>query len=268
MDKQAPSGLDEATLHALVDGTLPPAERVAAEQALAHDPVAAATVRAWREQRALLGALHADVLQQPVPPAQAAAARSAGRAGAQLARWQRWGGMAAAVLLAVVAGWTGRGLWETQAGPSLARARPVQEFGRQALVAHVVFAPEVRHPVEVPAAQQEHLVQWLSKRLGRPLKVPDLAAQGYELVGGRLLAGGQGPRAQFMYQNLRGERLTLYVGALDARDAAARETAFRFTSESGASSFYWVDNGYGYALAGRLQRAELLPLAEAVYKQL
>ena len=43
-----------------------------------------------------------------------------------------------------------------------------------ALVAYAVYAPEVRHPVEVAATQQEHLVQWLSKRLGRPLKVPDL----------------------------------------------------------------------------------------------
>ncbi len=52
--------------------------------------------------------------------------------------------------------------------------------------------PEVRHPVEVTAAQQDHLVQWLSKRVGRPLKVPVLAAEGYELVGGRLLSGDGG----------------------------------------------------------------------------
>jgi anti-sigma factor RsiW len=268
MDERQSPSLDEARLHAYVDGQLAPAERDAVEAALAADPEAAATVRAWSLQRALLQNLHAEVLQQPAPVPQAQAAREAGRAAAGLARWRRWGGMAAAVLLAVAAGGIGRGAWDDPSGAGLARARPVQEFGRQALVAHVVFAPEVRHPVEVPAAQQEHLVQWLSKRLGRPLKVPDLAAQGYELVGGRLLAEGQGPRAQFMYQNPRGERLTLYVGALDAREAAARETAFRFTSESGASSFYWVDNGYGYALAGRLQRAELLPLAEAVYRQL
>jgi anti-sigma factor RsiW len=47
-------------------------------------------------------------------------------------------------------------------------------------------APAVRHPVEVAAAQQEHLGQWLSKHLGRPLKAPDFSTQGYELVGERL----------------------------------------------------------------------------------
>ena len=44
-------------------------------------------------------------------------------------------------------------------------------------------------------------MQWLSRRLGKPLKVPVLAAQGYELMGGRLLPGDNGARAQFMFQN-------------------------------------------------------------------
>ena len=36
--------------------------------------------------------------------------------------------------------------------------------------AHAVYAPEVRHPVEVDATQQDHLVKWLSKRLGLDLR--------------------------------------------------------------------------------------------------
>jgi anti-sigma factor RsiW len=175
------------------------------------------------------------------------------------------------VLLAFVVGWIAHGQWQVR-GPAsvLARARPVVEFGHQAVVAHVVFSPEVRHPVEVTAAQQDHLVQWLSKRLGRPLKVPDLTGQGYELVGGRLLSGGQGPRAQFMYQNPKGERLTLYVGALEgARDAQA---AARPPSASPAKPARPASTGSTRASAtpwpASWAAAELLPLAEAVYKQL
>ena len=81
--------------------------------------------------------------------------------------------------------------------------------------------------------------------------------------------GDAGARAQFMYQNAAGERITLYVGAIDA--AAARgqgETAFRYTTEGAVASFYWVDQGFGYALSGKLPRPGLLALAEAVYKQL
>jgi anti-sigma factor RsiW len=149
-------------------------------------------------------------------------------------------------------------------------------------MAHAVYQPQQRHPVQVPAAQQEHLVQWLSKRLGRPLKVPVLTAQGYELVGGRLLPGDTGARAQFMYQNSAGERVTLYLGALPptattkASPAAAgsaappppADTAFRFTQEGPVPGFYWTDQGFGYALSGQLSRPALQALATAVYQQL
>jgi anti-sigma factor RsiW len=149
----------------------------------------------------------------------------------------------------------------------------------------VVFSPEVRHPVEVAAAQQDHLVQWLSKRLGKPLKVPLLAAQGYELVGGRLLPaeggthGLSGVRAQFMFQNQAGLRVTLYLGALDLpatgkassssnSNTASQETAFSYSTAGPVPSFYWVDRGFGYALSGPLSRQELMQLAQLVYQQL
>jgi anti-sigma factor RsiW len=261
--------LDDSTLQAWVDGRLPPEARAAVDRRIEADPQLALHAAALASQLESLRGLHREVLQEPVPAALAEAARRVGREGARLDGWQRWGGMAAAVLLAFGVGWASHAQWDMARGTPLARARPVTEFGRQAVVAHVVFSPEVRHPVEVPAAEQDHLVRWLSKRLGRPLKVPDLTSNGYELVGGRLLSGGDGPRAQFMYQTARGDRITLYVGALEAAHAqATAETAFRFTSEGGTSSFYWVDQGFGYALAGRLGRAELQALADLVYKQL
>src|SRR5262249_34304220 len=48
-----------------------------------------------------------------------------------------------------------------------------------ALAAHRIFSVEVRHPVEVDASQEAHLVQWLSRRLGRELVAPNLAGFGY-----------------------------------------------------------------------------------------
>jgi anti-sigma factor RsiW len=59
------------------------------------------------------------------------------------------------------------------------------------------------------------------------------------------------------------------VGAIEgAKGRGLDETAFRFASERGMSSFYWVDQGFGYALTGRLPRQGLLVLAESVYRQL
>ncbi len=269
----SPSMLTEETLHALVDGHLNAPQRATAEALLAHDPQAQATVARWRQQRTLLQGLHAEVLQE-APPAhltQAAQGAHPGHAGS--APW-RWGGLAASVLVSFAVGWFGHGQWrKAELQSQLAQRKPTADFVRQASLAHAVYAPEVRHPVEVGSAEQEHLVKWLSKRLGRPLKVPDLTAQGFELVGGRLLPGEAGDaavRAQFMFQNTDGERLTLYLGAVKGENAGvnAQESAFRFANEGPISSFYWVDQGFGYALSGPVARDKLMQLAQAVYQQL
>ncbi len=289
MDKHphpAPPADDEAAWHALADGRLSPADAAALRRRLEGQAGAEDTLAQWQQQRQQLRALHQGMLDEPVPEALLAAALRTSARKERQGQWWRWGGMAASVLLAFALGWNGRSLWPATGhtdSPALALAATGQRFAQQAAVAHAVYQPEVRHPVEVPAAQQEHLVQWLSKRLGRPLKLPVLADEGYELVGGRLLPGDAGARAQFMYQNAKGERITLYLGAI-ARPGApaapvaaqpgapaqpsAAETAFQFTSDGPVPGFYWVDQGFGYALSGQLSRQELLTLAGAVHRQL
>lgn len=290
------SAEETSAWHALVDGQLTPAQAQALREQLRDDEEAQATLAHWQTQRQRLQALHQDLLHAPVPDALLAAAQRATDRREQYAQWWRWGGMAASVLLAFVLGWTGRSHWPAGMpgqtivagqGTTLVAAEPAQRFAQQASVAHAVYQPEVRHPVEVTAAQQDHLVQWLSKRLDRPLKIPALGAQGYELVGGRLLPGDTGVRAQFMYQNGAGQRITLYLGALapssprpagenkggapESREstlAAPPATAFQFTQEGPVPGFYWTDGGFGYALSGQLSRPDLLALATAVYQQL
>jgi anti-sigma factor RsiW len=113
-------------------------------------------------------------------------------------------------------------------------------------------------------------VQWLSKRLGKPLKVPKLSALGYELVGGRLLPGDIGARAQFMFQDAQGQRITLYLGAVDQKSEKMDpgETKFRYEADGQVPSFYWFDQGFGYALAGQVDREKLIALATLVHQQL
>jgi anti-sigma factor RsiW len=139
-------------------------------------------------------------------------------------------------------------------------------------VAHAVYAPEVRHPVEVNVAQgsateqraqEEHLARWLGKRLDMPVRLFDLRAQGFELVGGRLLPDANGPSAQLMYQNSGGQRVTVYL----RKPEAGASTAFRFQRDGDLGLFYWIEDGFGCALVGKLPREQLLALAEAVYKQ-
>jgi anti-sigma factor RsiW len=130
-----------------------------------------------------------------------------------------------------------------------------------AVSAYRTFVVEVAHPVEVGVSQEAHLLQWLSKRLGRKLLAPDLTAFGYRLMGGRLLPAGSAAAAQLMYEDTSGKRLTVYV-----RAAEGEETAFRFRQEGDAATFAWIDQGFGFAVTAMTGRDELLPIAEAIYR--
>lgn len=257
MTRQA---ISEAQLHALADGVLPEAQRAAVDAYLRAHPQDAARVDAWREQNRQLRALFDPVLDEAVPPHLVQAASPPAANGA----WQRHAMQAAAAIVLVIAG--GAGGWLLRGGDSeTASASPIS-LARSAAIAHAVYTPEVRHPVEVGVEQEAHLVQWLSKRLGTKLQPPALSPLGYHLIGGRLLPGdGDGPVAQFMYEEGTGKRLTLYV----ARERAGRqETAFRYTQEKDLGVFYWIDGRMGYALSARLPKAELGKIADAVYAQL
>lgn len=245
----------EEDLLRFVDGALAPSDAAAVERALAADPQLAARVQADRAVAAALNDAFAPVLEDELPPRLLAATRPR----------RSWPGIAlraaAAVLFLAIGaagGWYARDL------VPLPSAVPEPALPRVAANAHRVFVVEVRHPVEVGADEEAHLVQWLSRRMGSALRVPRLDGAGYQLVGGRLLAGARGPAAQFMYQTTAGQRLTLYV----ATNPNNRETAFRFAEENGSSVFYWYDGPLGYALSGDVGRAQLLPLARAVYEQI
>lgn len=245
----------EDDLHAYVDGQLDEARREAVAAWLAEHPVEAERVADWQAQKAALRAAFAPVLDEAVPARLAQAATRP-----PLAKAMPWR-IAAAVGWLALGGVIGYGLH----GVPPAKEGALPTLAHSAAVAHAVYAPEVRHPVEVGADQETHLVQWLSKRLGTALKVPHLGEAGYTLVGGRLLPGEGGPVAQFMYEDGSGKRLTLYVRS----DAAEnRETAFRYAQEGRVAVFYWLDGKLGYALSGELAREKLLAVAEAAYRQL
>lgn len=249
-----PPAISDDDLHAYVDGALTAERRRAVEEHLAADAEAAARVAAYRAQKDLLHTLYDSVLDEPVPSGLRPVPRT--RYGRRLAL------TAAAVLLFSVGG--AAGWWLRGAGQALP---PVALSGlaHHAAVAYAVFSPEVRHPVEVGAEEERHLVAWLSKRLNAEVKAPALTAQGFSLVGGRLLSDASGPAALFMYEDERGGRLTLYVRR---QEGGVQETAFRYAHENGIGVFYWIDRELSYALAGRLKKQTLLELSRAIYDQL
>jgi anti-sigma factor RsiW len=244
----------EDDLHAYVDGELPAERRSVVEAWLAAHPDDAARVAAWRSQAELIRARYGAVANEK-PPRQLNLAR--------LARRQRRATMtmaAAAVVAAFiaggVAGWIAR---SAEAG----HASDQRRFTADALEAYRLYVVEVRHPVEVPGDQRPHLVEWLSKRLGSPLRAPELEKMGLKLVGGRLLPGPTGASAFFMYEAPSGERFTLYCG-----HTSDQETALLYTAKDRNAAYYWVDHNLAYVLSGPAEREKLRAIAQAAYDQI
>jgi len=245
--------VSEDELNAYVDGELPADRRGAIEAWLATHPDDAAKIAAWREQAELIRARYGAVGNERPPPRLNVA---------RLTR-RRYGAMAAAVAAVVAAFLVGGAAGWTARGVVVPPASDLTAFTTDALDAYRLYAVEVRHPVEVPGDQRPHLVEWLSKRLGSPLRAPELEKLGLKLVGGRLLPGPTGATAFFMYEGPSGERFTLYCG-----HTGDRETALRYTAGEQNAAYYWVDNNLAYVLSGPAERDKLYAIAQAAYDQI
>jgi len=243
---------DEAELQAYVDRQLDAERRVQIELWLEDNPEEAATLAHYQAQNQALHDAFEPLLERPAGDR----FRNLDRVRQNMSHiWQ-----IAAVLALIVGaggGWAANDYF--RAGPNVELA-----LARDGVLAHRTYEAEKRHAVEVMASEEKHLVAWLSKRLEAPVRAPDLAARGYQLVGGRMLPAASGPAAQFMYENDKGDRLTLYV----ERNRTGGETSFRFVEEDEISAFYWKDGPLAYALIGRAGREQLLGLARTTYDQI
>jgi anti-sigma factor RsiW len=241
----------EEDLHAYIDRELDAGRLQQVEALLEQQADVADAVQAYRSQGALLHAAFDPVLAEPVPAQFARLTRPARprRPVWRVAAAMSW------LLFGMVSGWLLHGMREPSRTPGLPQ---------HAAAAHAAFVTEVRHPVEVRASEEKHLVGWLSKRLGASIRAPKLSAQGFELLGGRLLPESTRPGAQLMYQDSSGRRLTLYLSAA----VATRDSALRYVREGAVQVVYWTDRSLGYALSGELDKAEMLTVARAIYEQM
>lgn len=253
--------ITEADLHAYADGQLPVGRRLEVEAYLASRPDDRARVQSWLGDNRALRELLEPVLAEPIP----GRIRTVPSVGARPFRQLALAACIAAFGAGV--GWVGRGALSPDPGAAypLTVRDSTPGFARHAAVAHAVYSPEVRRPVEVGIDQESQLVAWLSKRLGAHVDPPRLGRVGYELIGGRLLPGERGAVAQFMYHDRLGRRLTLYM----TREAEfAGDHGFRFSQQGPVSVIYWVGGGFGYALSAGVSRDELYEVAEDAYRQL
>jgi anti-sigma factor RsiW len=251
----------EEALHAFVDGALNDRQRAAVEAFLEAHPDKATEVALWQRQNAALATLFGPIAAEPVPSRldpHRIAARRATR------RWE-FMRMAAAAVLLIGIGAGGGWYQRTATTPQLSASERLIDG---AIAAHALYVRESRHAVEVAADDKGHLVTWLSSRLGRAIDAPNLEAQGFTLVGGRLLpplAGtGTGPAAQLMYQNQTSNRLTLYITAATSEPGKSFETY----DENGLEAYYWASDKITCTVVGDLPEKEMQVLSKGVYQQL
>ncbi|MCG6856632.1 MAG: anti-sigma factor [Salaquimonas sp.] len=255
--------VSEDELHALVDGQLSAERQAQVLQWLDAHPQEKATVERWRAGSAAIRDLFREDDRDGEADRRLVAAlqKRAGRGeSASAGNWKYLRGIAAGVALFVSGGVVGYGV---NAYLATQPTVYVETLPRASRTNYLVYASEVRHPVEVGADEEAHLVAWLGKRIGRKLAAPDLRAENFRLVGGRLVTFDGKPGAMLMYEDKAGDRLTVTI----ATSPSHKGTNFRFEQENGIGTFYWIDDGYGYALSGNLVREELLHLATAIYRQ-
>jgi len=248
--------ITEDDLHGYVDQALSPERRTEVASYLDDHPDVGKRVAGFADQRRLLRAALAPIAEEPVPAALNLSRMIESRRRPGPARWA-----AAAVLLLCIGGalgWDLRGSLQPAPGGLAALAQ-------EAADSFDVYAPDHVRPVEMRAADSAELVDWVSSRLHRSVKVPDLSPSGYRLMGGRLIATSHGPAAMFMYDNDRGSRIVMLTRPMNSTDQNAPMTA---RSKGDVAGFTWADGGTGYSVVGQAPAEVLKPLADEVRKQL
>jgi len=251
----SPRPITEDELQAYVDGALDASRREEVADYLRQHPQAARRIDGYMAQRAALRAALAPIADEPVPSELNLRSLLAARR-ARAAAWRP--AIAAALTLCVGAalGWAARGV----ATPD---AHGVPALAREAAENYRVYAADTRRPVEIPAADQAALVQWVSNRLGSPISVPDLRAAGYRFIGGRLVTTPNGPAAMFIYDGAEGARLAV----LSRPMRIEKDTRMSEQSDGGLGRVSWAARGIGYSVVGQAPAAALHPLADEVRRQ-
>lgn len=269
-DQQTP--ISEEDIHAYVDGTLSDDRREQVERAIEQNPALAARVSDYFSLNNMFHERYDRVLNEPVP---ARLRMPEKRRWLSAANWPQFAGMAAALVMGIGIG-VGTNMGKDVAAPwasapsVTSSTRPVSAdaselFAQKAALAHVVYMPTVNRPAQIGQDHEQDFVQYLANKLGTDVHPPMLTKSGFELAGGRILPGDDGPVAQFMYHNANGERVTLCISH---RKVNANTTAFKLYQEGPVNVFYWVDGDFGYAVSGGIDRKVMLQIAHDVYAQL
>jgi anti-sigma factor RsiW len=268
------TSIDEDDFQAFVDGQLPPERCRVVMAYLASHPDESSRMSDYRTLSEGLHALYDEVLYEPLPT-RLRVEHYRGRASwrDRLQRWFGFGvfgltprlvGLAALLAASAAGGW-----WMHSKQFQPVTETPAMSFAKHATSAHRVYAPDMSHPVEFGADQQEKLLLYLAERMGETVHVPILQDVGFTLVGGRVVPDAGKPAAFLMYQNANGERITLYIcDRWTAPNAGQPEGSVNYATEEDVGLVWWIEGPFAYGLSGDMDREQLFVTADTVQQQL
>jgi anti-sigma factor RsiW len=252
-----PIPIGEDDLQAHLDGRLSPGRAAMVEAYLAAHSEAAARLARYAEQQEALRAALQPKFDAPIPARMRVDSILSARRQRRGAALSRIAAVVLMILFGAAGGWYANNWTAGPHGPSLSNATA------NAVDAYRTFSADGRHPVELRADQKPQLVRWLSGRLDRPVRIPDLSALGFHLMGGRLLPTAHAPAAQLMYHDGRGTRLTIYLQPMGVPG-----TEFRYSRIGGVTTVYWARRHMAFAVTAATGRKRVLRVAREVYDQL
>ncbi|PCI85597.1 MAG: hypothetical protein COB24_12455 [Hyphomicrobiales bacterium] len=258
--------ISEDELHAFVDDQLSDERKLIVQAWLKDNSEDAEKVAAWKKQNAAIRKLFTQPNEEKAAIDLAADEElmklvSRRKPAKYLGGFKVWRQIAATILGAtgLVAVAVGYNAYQGESEKVYAHNLP--EVSR---VSYSVYSGEIKHPVEVWSDEKEHLSQWLGKRINRELALPNIADEGFKLLGGRILPLKGAASAMLMYEDDFGERLTLIIGP----DKNGVVSSFRYSELENIQTYYWGDSEYGYAISSRFGREKMKVLAQALHKQL
>lgn len=241
--KERPT-IDDADLHAFLDGALEPARAGAVEAELQRDPALAARLAGFKADKELLKSVYGPIADRPLPQEWIAQARRRPGVG-----WRRAGAIAAVLVMAVAS----LTLYRMKSSPA-----PSGEIVQAALDARQSTGGQT-----FAIAKQGATPQWdglVSATVAMQVKIPSLEKLGYHLDAIRLLPKGQGGRAaELLYRDNAGRLFTLYLRRSDG------EARFDQFERAGMRVCIWQDDQLAMVMAGNVSTAAMQRLASLAY---
>jgi anti-sigma factor RsiW len=243
-------------LHAYVDGELDLVKNLEIEE---HLQQCSACAQAHQSLEALRAAIRSQCSRyQPSTQLQARirlAVRVAGRDGSRRRTVRLgWLAVAASFLFLAIVAWSLIGLIAGRTAP------PV--LTEELLASHIRSQMLPAHLVDVESSDRHTVKPWFEGKLDFSPQVPDLADEGFKLLGGRLDYLSHRPVAALVYQR-RKHLINLFIWA----SAQPSNSTVSLSTRQGFHLLFWSDSGMTYWAVSDLNESELRHFVELVRQQ-